>query len=91
MRLEIGEHAVGERAAVAAPGPADADAEPEELRRAEVLRDRAQPVVAGEAAAEARLETPGLEVALVVDDEHRVRLELEERGGGLTARPDSFM
>ena len=78
VRLEVGEHVVGERAPVAAPGPADADAQPQEVRRAEVLRDRAQAVVAGEAAAEPRLEPAGLEVALVVDDEDRVGLELVE-------------
>ena len=39
--------------------------------------------MAGEPAAEARLEPAGLEVALVVDDEDRVRLELEERRRGL--------
>ena len=84
MRLEVGQHVVRERARVAALGAADADAEAHELRRADVRRDRAQAVVAGEAAAEPRLQTAALEVALVVDDEDRVRLDLEEVG----RRPD---
>ena len=44
VRLEVGEHPVGERAAVAAAGPADADAEPQELLRPEVPGDRARPL-----------------------------------------------
>ena len=71
--LEVGEHPVGERARVAALRPADADAEAEEVLRLEVLRDRAQAVVAGEAAAEPHLQPARLEVRLVVDDEHRRR------------------
>ena len=50
MRLEVGEHPVRERARVAAPGPADADPQAEELLRLQVLRDRAEAVVAGQAA-----------------------------------------
>ena len=83
VRLEVVEDVVGERAPVAALGPADADAQAQELGRAEVLRDGAQAVVTGEPAAATGLEPPGLEIALVVDDEDRVRLELVERGGGL--------
>ena len=42
------------------------------------LRERAQAVVAGEAAPAPRLQPPGLEVDVVVDDEHALRLDLEE-------------
>src|SRR5581483_8405294 len=84
VRLEVREHPVGEVAPVAAPGPPDADAQAQEVRRAEMPRDRAQAVVPGEAAAPPRLEAARLEVALVVDDEDRAGLELEEVGG----RPD---
>ena len=79
VRLEVGEHVVGERPPVAAARPADADAQAQEVLRAEVLRDRAQPVVAREPAAQPRLQPAELEIALVVDDEDRVRLDLEER------------
>src|SRR5947208_2037452 len=78
MRLEVREHVVGEGASVAVLGPADADAEPQEILRSEGPRDRAQAVVSPEAAAAARLEPAEIEVALVVDDEDRVRLDLEE-------------
>ena len=90
-RLEVGEHVVGERPPVAAARPADADPQAQEVLRAEVLDDRPQAVVAGEPAAEPGLEPAGLEVALVVDDEDRVGLDLEERPAALTERPDSFM
>ena len=45
----------GKRAWVTALRAADADPQAHEVGRAEVLRDRAQPVVAREAAAEAHL------------------------------------
>src|ERR671922_29937 len=44
--------------------------------------DGAEPVVAGEAAAFPRLQPAGVEIDLVVDDQNRVGLELEEAGGG---------
>src|SRR5258706_503132 len=81
MGLEVGEDVVGERPGVASAGPADADAEPEEVLRLQVLRDRAEAVVSAEPATEAQLEPPSIEVALVVDDEHGVGVELEEAGG----------
>ena len=43
-----------------------------------MLRQRAQAVVAGEAAAATRLQPPGLEVDVVVGDEDRLRGNLEE-------------
>src|SRR5581483_8144246 len=49
-----------------------------EVLRAEVARDRAKAVVAGEPAAATRLEATKGEIAVVVHDEHRVGLELEE-------------
>src|SRR5439155_4664043 len=69
---------VGELARVAPPGPADADPKPQEVGRAELPGDRLEPVVAGEAAATAGLETSEVQVALVVHDEDRVRVDLEE-------------
>ena len=86
---EVGEHPVGERARIAAPGAPHADAQAEELRRAEMLRDRAHPVVTGSAAAQAGLQPAELEVALVVDDEDGVRLELEELQSGFDRRGPS--
>ena len=50
------EDEVGDVAWIAPPRPTDADAQPEEVGAAEASGDRAQPVVAGEAAAEASLE-----------------------------------
>ena len=73
VRLEVREHPVRERPRIAALGPADADAKPQELLRLQVLRDRAQAVVTREAAAHLELEAAELEVALVVDDEHLAR------------------
>ena len=73
VRLEVGEHVVGELAPVAALGPPHADAQPQELGRAEVLATERRPLWPPSAAAEPRLQPPELEVALVVDDEHRVR------------------
>src|SRR4051812_37479218 len=49
--------------------------------------DRAQPVVAGEAAVAARLQPPSVEIDLVVDDEDRVRLDLVEARGGADRPP----
>ena len=48
---------------------ADADAQAPEIRRAELRRDVAQAVVAGDAAAELHLRLAGREIELVVDDE----------------------
>src|SRR3954469_885406 len=70
VRREVGEDVVGERPRVAPLRTSDADAEVHEVRRLQVLRDRAQAVVAGQAAAELQLEAAEIEVALVVDDEH---------------------
>src|SRR6266511_3449970 len=83
VRLEVGEDVGGGIAAVAAARTSDADAQPQELRRAELLRDRAQSVVAREPAAEADLQAARFEVELVVYHEDRAGLELEEasRGG----------
>ena len=84
VRLEVREHPVGERTRVAALRAADSDPQAEKVLRAEHLRDRAQAVVAGQAAAVLQLEPPEVEVAFVVDDEHVLRRELEER----RRRPD---
>src|SRR6185312_16265266 len=87
VRLEVGEHPVGERPPVAAARPSDADAEAQEVLRAELLGGGAKPVVAREPAAPARLQPPDVEIALVVDDQDRVRLDLEELGRGLDRTP----
>ena len=58
LGLERREHVVGHRPAVATAGAPHADAQPQEVLRAERLGDRAEPVVAGEPAAEPRLEPP---------------------------------
>src|SRR2546430_476355 len=79
VRLEIPEHPVGQRTRVTPLRPPDADAQTEEILRAELLRDRPKAVVAGEPAARLQLEATEVEVALVVDDEHFIRLHLEER------------
>src|SRR5690242_12363948 len=52
-----------------------------------MLRDRAQAVVAGETAAVLQLEPAEVEVALVVHDQHRVRLDLEELRSGADRAP----
>ena len=75
---EVGKDVVGGRATVAATRAADADAQAEEVLTAESLGDRAQAVVAGEPSAGARLQASRLEVDLVVHDEDRVRVDLEE-------------
>ena len=72
------EHPVGHRTRVAPPRAADADAQAEEVLRAEVLRERAQAVVAGEPSPGPRLHPARLEVDVVVDDEHLLGLDLEE-------------
>src|SRR3954471_11990243 len=78
--LEIREDVVRERARVAALRAADSDPEAHELLCPEVLRDRAQPVVPREPAAEPYLEAAEVQVALVVHHEHRVGVDLEEGG-----------
>ena len=47
VRLEVGEDVVGEGARIAALGSADADSQSQKVRRLQVLRDRAQALVAG--------------------------------------------
>ena len=86
LRREGGEDVVGDGTRVAATGTADAHPEPQELLRAEALSDRAKPVVAGKAAAEPSLEASGLEVDVVVDDEHLLRRQLVVRRGRLDRR-----
>src|SRR5581483_4706616 len=80
VRLEVREDVVRERARVAALGPTDADAQAREVLRLQMLRDRAQPIVTREPAAALHLDAAEVEVALVVHDEHVLRLDLEERG-----------
>ena len=50
LRFEVGEHVVGQITRVAAAGTADADAQAQELLRAELGGDRPEPVVPGEPA-----------------------------------------
>ena len=57
---------------------ADAEAQPPEVRRAELRGDVAQAVVAGDAAAELHLRLAGQEIELVVDDEDFVGRDREE-------------
>src|SRR6476659_3894843 len=80
LRLEVRENVVSERARVPTAGTSDADAEPEEIGGTELLCDRAQAVVPGEAAAAARLKSPEVEVSFVVHDKDRVGIDLEEAG-----------
>src|SRR5262249_21383257 len=82
VRLEVREHPVGERSAVAALRPADADPQPEEVLGAQGPRDGPQAVVTGEASTDPSLKPAGLEIAVVVYDQDRVRLDLEERRCG---------
>ena len=65
-----------------------ADSQAQEVLRAEVLRQRAQAVVAREASAAPGLQAAGLEVDVVVDDEQRLGRDLEEprRLAGRAAR-----
>ncbi len=84
---EVGQHPVGERAGIAALRPPHSDAKPQEVGPTESRRDRTKAVVPGEPSAPAQLEPPGVEIALVVHDEHLVRLELEEPRGGLDGAP----
>src|SRR5207245_3080986 len=53
----------------------------------ELLRDRAKTVVAREASTAPRLQAPEVEVAFVVHDEDRVRLDLEVARSGLHGAP----
>src|SRR5207253_9356815 len=62
--------------------PPYADPESQEVVRPEVLRDRAQAVVAGEPAAEPRLQPTLLEVGVVVDDERALGRDLVEAHRG---------
>ena len=78
MWLEAREHIVGERPRIAAFRSPDADAQAKKVLRLQMLRDRAQAVVAGEAAALARLQAAEIEIAFVVDDEDRVGRDLVE-------------
>src|SRR3954452_1505823 len=77
-RREVGEHVVGERPWVATLRAADADAKPHELRRLQVLGDRAKAVVPAEPSADLEREAAEVEVAFVVHDEDGVRIELVE-------------
>ena len=72
LGVEVGEDVVRDRAAVASARSPDSDSQAKEVLRPERRRDRAQPVVAREAAAAPGLEPPRLEVDVVVDDEERV-------------------
>ena len=83
VRLEVREQIVGEGSTIAAAGPPHADTQPHEVGGGKLLRDRTEAVVSGEAAAAAGLQAAELEIALVVHDEDRVRLELEEPCRGL--------
>src|SRR4051794_31580034 len=56
VRLEIGEDPIGEGPRVAPLRPPNADAQPQELGRREVLRNGADAVVAGRSTAEPRLQ-----------------------------------
>jgi hypothetical protein len=80
VRLEVGQHPVGKRPRIAALRAADADAQPQEVGRAQLLRDRAEAVVARQPTPHLQLQPAEVEVALVVDDEHLARIQLEERG-----------
>src|SRR5205085_7550319 len=82
--IEVGEDIVRDRPAVAPLRPADADAQAQEVLSSERLRDRAQAVVTRKTAAEADLEPAHREVDVVVDDEERAGIDLEEARG----RPD---
>src|SRR5581483_190790 len=76
--FERREDEVGDRAPVAAAGASHPDPQAEEVPRSERLRDGAQPVVAGEASAPPRLQTPLVEVDVVVNDEKHAGGGLEE-------------
>ena len=91
VRVEVREHVVGERTRVAAPGPAHADAQTEEVLRAEFLGDRPEAVVAGEPATRARLQAPEVEVSLVVHDQQLLRRHLEEARRPARPTPRTFM
>jgi dihydroxyacetone kinase len=75
------------RAALLRRGLPDADAHAQELVGVEVLLDRAQTVVAGEAAADLHPQDRGREVELVVHDDDLVGLDSEashQPGDGFT-------
>src|SRR5882762_3589682 len=61
VRLEVREHVVGERPRITATGPPHADAQADEIGRAELLRNRTQTVVTGEPAAAASLQPAEVE------------------------------
>ena len=73
----IAEHVGGDEVLPARARVADADADPAEVG-AEARVDRAQAVVAGEAAADAHLHLERREIELVVEDGQRVIVELVE-------------
>ena len=78
VRLERREHVVRDVARIAAARSTDTDAQPQELRCPESLRDRAQAVVPPEPATFACLQSSDLEVDVVVNDEHVLGRDLEE-------------
>ena len=69
------EHVGGDDLRIARRGAPDADAHAREARSAELAAQRLQPVVPGEAAADARSHVAEREVDLVMYDEHPVELE----------------
>src|SRR2546423_15462455 len=73
----------GTRSRTPAVRTADADPQAQEVLCTQRLRERAQTVMAGEAAAGPSLQAPGFEIDVIMDDEHRLGLDLEEatRGG----------
>ena len=78
---EIPEHMSRDQVLVARM--ADAEAHPPEIARAELLGDRAQPIVPGDAAAGLDAHLAGREVELVVaDHDLRQRQLVEARGFG---------
>ena len=83
VRLEVGRARSRRAARGRRVRPPDADAQAQEVGRAEVLRDRAQAVVAGETAAEPRLQAPARRGRSRRGRRDRVRLELEELHRGL--------
>ena len=72
---------VSVRSGIASPRPPHADPQAQELLGAELLHERAEPVVAGKTAASPRLQAAGLQVDVVVDDQQRLGLDLEEAHG----------
>src|SRR5919109_5098063 len=88
LLLEVVEDVVGDAAPVPTSGPTDADSQAQEVVRPDCLRDGPEAVVAGESAAEPRLEASGLEIDVVVHDEQVAGIDLEEapRRGDRPAR-----